>query len=215
MSTKASTPKQVQFDRTRKALLRVARRLFARHGYAATGTDEVVRQAGVTRGALYYHFKDKEALFAAVFEEVERQIARKIQRAAVSRRDVWEGLSAGCHAFLDACCEPSIRRIALLDAPSVLGWAKWREVDAQYALGLLAEGLHAAIDVGEIDQQPLEPLTHLISGALNEAAFVISDANDMETTRREVGQSFDRLLAGLRSRTKSGTGSEPARESRD
>jgi AcrR family transcriptional regulator len=187
-----------QSEGTRRQLLDVARRLFAERGYAGTATEEVVRQAGVTRGALYYHFRDKRALFRAVVEDVQSELRERIQAAAAAPADPWERLRAGLHAFLDACREPAVQRIVLLDAPSVLGWAEWRELDARYGFGLLQGALQGLRDAGLLDPQPIEPLAHLLLGALSEAGLVIAEAEDAQAARDAVGMALDRLLRGLR-----------------
>ena len=190
--------KAEQFDQTRRLLLEVARRLFAERGYAGTGTEEVVQQAGVTRGALYYHFRDKRDLFRAVVEDLQQELMQRIQEAAAAPDDPWERLRAGLHTYLDACQEPAIQRIILLDAPSVLGWAEWRAIDARYGFGLLRTVLQGLMDAGLLDPQPVEPLAHMLLGALSEAGMVIAQAEDAQAARVAVGASLDRLLRGLR-----------------
>jgi AcrR family transcriptional regulator len=190
--------KAEQSEMTRGALLRAARDLFAERGYANTATEEIVQRAGVTRGALYHHFRDKADLFRAVFEDVEQEFAQKIVVAASTQSGPWDMLCTGCQAFLDACLEPAVQRIVLLDAPSVLGWENWREIGAKYGFGMLQGGLQAAMDTGVIDPQPVDPLAHLLVGALDEAAMVIARAKDVHTARAEVGASVDRLLNGLK-----------------
>ena len=190
--------KAEQYEHTRRLLLDVARRLFAEHGYAGTATEEVVRRAGVTRGALYYHFRDKRDLFRAVVEDLQQQILGQVQAAAATAADPWAALRAGLHAFLDACMEPAVQRIVLLDAPSVLGWAAWRELDAKYGFGLLRTVLQELMDAGLLEPQPVEPLAHILLGALSEAGLVIAEAEDVAEARAAVGASLDRLLRGLR-----------------
>ena len=190
--------KAEQFDQTRRLLLEVARRLLAERGYAGTGTEEVVQQAGVTRGALYYHFRDKRDLFRAVVEDLQQELMQRIQEAAAAPDDPWERLRAGLHTYLDACQEPAIQRIILLDAPSVLGWAEWRAMDARYGFGLLRTVLQGLMDAGLLDPQPVEPLAHMLLGALSEAGMVIAQAEDAQAARVAVGASLDRLLRGLR-----------------
>jgi AcrR family transcriptional regulator len=174
--------------------------LFAKKGFAATGTEEIVQRAGVTRGALYYHFRDKQDLFRAVDEEVEADLADKIATAALAKRDPWARLAAGCNAYLDASFDPAVRRIVLIDAPSVLGWEGWRAIDAKYGMGLLEGGLQAAMDVGAIASQPVTPLAHLLLAALSEACMVIAHADDGARARNEMGASVTRLLEGLRTK---------------
>jgi AcrR family transcriptional regulator len=182
---------------TRAQLVSVARRLFAERGFAATSTEEVVTQAGVTRGALYYHFRNKQDLFRAVFVEVEEDIHQRVTAASMAEGDPGPGLVAGCLAFLDAGMDPAVQRIALIDAPSVLGWEAWREAGSQNTFGLLAVGLEWAMASGQIDDQPVVPLAHVLLGALNEGALFIARSGDRHAARDQVAAAVTRLLAGL------------------
>src|SRR3954468_9189805 len=132
-----STTRPERGEATRDALVTAARALFAEHGYAGVGTEEVVRRAGVTRGALYHHFRDKQDLFRAVFEAIEQEMAERVASAAVSEADPWERQRLATGAFLDNCLDPAVQRIALTDAPSVLGLAAWREIEERYGLALV------------------------------------------------------------------------------
>ena len=193
--------KAEQSEQTRRLLLDVARELFAERGYAGTATEEIVQRAGVTRGALYHQFRDKEDLFRAVYEEVEYELAQKIvdglRARLTSGADAWEQIRAGNEAFLDACLDPAVQRIALLDAPSVLDAASRREIN-QYGLGLIRRGLEMAIEQGLIDPQPIEPTAHLLRAVLNEAALLLARSPDSSAVRPEIGAAVDRLISGLR-----------------
>ena len=184
---------------TRDKLVAAGRALFAQRGYAAVGTEEIVRAAGVTRGALYHQFRDKEALFEAVFEAVEGEATRRIANGALAAAasDPLTALRAGSRAFLDVCTEPEFERIALLDAPAVLGWERWREIGLANGLGLVAGVLQAGMDAGVIAPQPVAPLAHVLIGALDEGAMYIARAADRETARGEVQGIMDRLVEGL------------------
>jgi AcrR family transcriptional regulator len=197
-------PSDVREDRrslrgraTRAALVSAARALFTERGYAAVGTNEVVERAGVTRGAMYHHFEDKRALFRAVYEELEREIAERIVRAVGEERRVDRHLQVGIDAFLDACMEPAHRRISLLEAPSVLGYEEWRGIGATYSFGLLRAALEEAMEEGRIERQPIDTLGHLLIGALAEAALVLARAEDLGAARVEVGATVARMLEGL------------------
>jgi AcrR family transcriptional regulator len=190
---------------TRQALVDVARGLFAERGYAATGTEDLVQRAGVTRGALYHHFRDKQDLFRAVVERVSQVLAERIATLASAEADPWRQVCRGCEAFLDACTEADTQRILLLDAPSVLGWGTWRQIDVAHGLGLLRQGLEAAMQAGAISRQPVDVLAHLLVGALDEAAMVIAHATDPRRARTEVGAGLTRLLEGLKPRAKKRT----------
>ena len=193
--------KLTQADRagaTRAELIAAARRLFADRGYAGVGTEEIVRAAGLTRGALYHHFESKRELLAAVYEQVESEITERIATQAFSSgaapADAIEALRLGAELFLDACLEPEVQRIVLLDAPAVLGWERWHEVASRYGLGLIEATLQAAIDAGLITAQPARPLAHVLMGALDEAAMYVARADDRTTARAEMGAALSHLL---------------------
>jgi AcrR family transcriptional regulator len=190
-------------EATRAQLLAAATELFAERGYAAVGTEDVVRLAGLTRGALYHHFQDKRELFAAVHERLEQDlvtaIGERMSGAALAGvTDPMEQLLIGMRSFLDACTEPSVLRIALLDAPTVLGWARWREMDERYGLGLVIAALDAAMTAGALRRQDVRPLAHLLLAALGEAAQLIAHAEDPHRTRAELEPALRALLNGLR-----------------
>jgi AcrR family transcriptional regulator len=195
--------KRTQAERreaTRGALVAVARELFAERGFGAVGTEEIVQRAGVTRGALYHHFRDKEDLFRAVYETVEAELTETIGAGALAQTDPLEVLRAGTRLFLDACLEPEIQQIVLIDAPAVLGWEEWRAIAERYGFGLVQLALQGAMDAGAIAKQPVRPLAHVLMGALDEAALYVARADDVKRARAEVGETLDRLLEGLRSR---------------
>jgi len=190
-----------QTEATRRALVDSARELFAQRGYADVGTEEIVRRARVTRGALYHHFRGKDDLFRAVFEEIVSELGQRAARGAMAEEDPWEQMRTGAHAFLDACLDPAVQRIALLDGPSVLGWETSRELDKQAGLGIAEAVIGAAMEAGAIERGPLQPLAHLLLAALHEGAMLIAGAEDVGAAREEVGASIDLLLAGLRRRS--------------
>jgi len=191
--------KAEQTEATRAALLAVARELFAERGYAGVATEEIVQRARVTRGALYHHFRDKQDLFRAVHEQLEGELAERIARQLANgpADDPMALLRIGVRAFLDQCMDPALARIALIDAPSVLGWEEWRRVDEKYGLGLVMVGLQGAMAAGAIRHQPVKPLAHLILGALGEAGMLIANAEDPRAARAEVEPPLLALLEGL------------------
>ena len=195
-------PRRTQAERseaTRGALLAAARRLFTEKGYAGTGRDEIAAEAGVTRGALYHHFASKESVFRAVVEQLEQEVTERVATVAMGGGDAGEELRLGCLAFLDACLDPSVRRIVLLEAPAVLGWEQWRQIDERYGLALLTSGVQMVMDAGLVEPGPVAPLAHMLLGALNEAALLVATAKRPKAARAEVGrtveQVLDRLLA--------------------
>jgi AcrR family transcriptional regulator len=189
---------QQQSQRTRDALIAAGRELFATKGFADTGTEEIVARAGVSRGALYHQFEDKRALFLAVFETVERELTARLAENVAGQTDPVAMLRLSGEAFLDICLEREVRQIALIDAPSVVGWQTWREVDARYGLGLLRMLLGLVAEQGHIDSGQVEHLAHLFLGAVSEAAMVVAHSPDDANVRAKMGESLtwmiDRLL---------------------
>ena len=184
---------------TRASLIDAGRRLFGERGYAAVGTEELVRAAGVTRGALYHQFRDKAALLEAVYETVERELTERIAADVLDAgaADPLAALREGARAFLDACSEPQVERIVLLDAPAVLGWERWREIGMGHAMGIVLATLQAGIDAGAIREQPVEPLAHLLVGAMDEMAMWVARAPDRATAREQAMGTIEGLLSAL------------------
>ena len=184
---------------TRDALVRAARPLFARRGFADVGTEEIVRAAGVTRGALYHQFADKTELFAAVLETLEAETMGRLDAlvAEVGHRTPPQLMRFGASAWLDACAEPEVQRIVLIDAPAVLGWDRWREIAQRYALGLVQQLLDLAVIHGHLRPQPTAPLAHVLLGSLDEAALYVARAEDPTQARADVEGVLDQLIGGL------------------
>jgi AcrR family transcriptional regulator len=195
MSTRTQASRS---ESTRAALMAAARQLFAERGYAEVGTEEIVREAGVTRGALYHHFAGKRELLAAVYEQLEAEIATDIAGSVEPGAPMIATLQTGAARFLDRCLEPEVQRIALLDAPAVLGWERWREIGARYGLGLIEGLLQAGIEAGELRAQPVKPLAHALLGSLDEIAMLVARADDPVAVRAEAGETLDVLLGALR-----------------
>jgi AcrR family transcriptional regulator len=184
---------------TRARLLEAGRRLFATAGYAAVSTQAVVDAAGVTRGALYHQFGDKTGLFAAVYEDVERDLVDTItaRLAAAAPADQLSAMRIGARLFLEECSTPEAQRIVLIDAPAVLGWDRWREVGTRYGLGVIEAMLEAAIAEGAIPEQPLRATAHILLGALDEAALFVSRASEADLALEQMYAVCDRLISGI------------------
>jgi AcrR family transcriptional regulator len=190
--------KEAQSRATRTRLVGAARRLFAAHGYAAVGTEQIVRAAGVTRGALYHQFVDKRDVFRAVFDEVEAEVVRAIAEQALSQPDPLAVLRTGVGAWLDACAKPDVQRIVLVDAPAVLGFEEWRAAGERNAMGLIVAALEGAMDAGAIERQPLAALAHVVAGALDEAALYVARADDKPAARADMEAVLARVVEKLR-----------------
>ncbi|HEV7886969.1 MAG TPA: TetR/AcrR family transcriptional regulator [Acidimicrobiales bacterium] len=195
--------KAEQSDTTRRALVAAARSLFAEHGFADTPTEAVVQTAGVTRGALYHHFRDKAALFQAVYEELEQELVAKVEAGVDGLRDPLTVLRRGSEAFLDACLDPAFMRVVLLEGPTVLGWEKWREIDQSYGLGMVKATLEMASAAGSIRRGlSVEPLAHVLLGGLMEGSLYLANAEDKDAGREQVGKAIGALIDGLAAKPK-------------
>jgi AcrR family transcriptional regulator len=199
MARVEKTKHDLRSEATRQRLIAAARTLFAERGYTGVGTEQIVQAAGVTRGALYHQFRDKAALFAAVAETVQAEIAHQISAGAQADgpTDPMTALHAGIGRFLEACADPLVERILLLDGPAVLGWQAWRDLADRYGLGLLQHALQAAIDAGAITPQPVVPLAHVLIGALDECALYIARADNPPAARQQCTAILQQLLDGL------------------
>src|SRR5262245_29980132 len=168
-------------EATRSALIDAARELFVAKGYFATGTEEIVSAARVgTRGALYHHFADKEDLFLAVFHQVQADLASAT--TIKPRADALEILNAALQQFLDASAENrDVQQVILIDGPAVLGWERWRALESDYGLGVIATILDQAVQQGVMAKQPTAPLAHMLLASVDEAALYIANANRKST----------------------------------
>ena len=192
------TSKRVaQGEVTKAALVTAARDLFGTSGYARTSLDEIVAAAGVTKGAMYHHFSDKEQLFQAVFERVELEVS-DLAVAAFLQPDSWDALVTGCLLWVEAHMDPEVRTIVLQDAQAVLGLTTTRAIQNRYSAVAVRGGLRKAMTAGVIERHPLRPLSLLITGALSEACLYVTEAGDPVAALEEVRTLVQALLSGLR-----------------
>jgi AcrR family transcriptional regulator len=183
---------------TRQAIMATARELFARNGFQATRTEEIVQRAGLTRGALYHHFRDKEDLFRAVLDEVSGEVDRSLWRRSVDgRTDAWSLFRANSEVYLDAAStNQAYRQIVLIDGPAVLGWSAWSE-RGDGPTGKIIEYLRDAVAEGVLEPQPVTPLAHLLSALGVGSTMYVAQAVDPVEARREISECYERLLDGL------------------
>ncbi len=182
---------------TRDHIIAVARRLFAQDGYQATSTERVLAETGISRGALYHHFENKEALFAAVLEAVESDLAAGAAQAIGASSDPVEALRVALGGFLRRASEPEIRRIVLTDAHSVVGWEKWREIEERYGLGLLKAALRRISESGRVPPSMVDVYTHIILASMIEIAFMISRSEDSDAEIERGTLAMNQLLERL------------------
>jgi AcrR family transcriptional regulator len=186
-------------EATRGRLITTARRLFAERGFAATSTEEILSEAAVSRGALYHHFPSKTDLFQATFEQVEDELTERVLLGASigGESDPIRILQLGFDAFLEQCVNPEVQRIVMLDGPTVLGWDLWHELDERYGFGTIKAVLTVAADIGRIEPSTVEPLAHLLLGAIMQAGMVVARAEDPLLARKAMTESFARIVSGL------------------
>ena len=182
---------------TRSALLHHAREVFARKGYTEASTDEMVRRAKLTKGALYHHFANKQDLYQAVIEDMQAELVARLEAAATACPEHRLRLKAMCHAYLDACLDPNLARILVIEAPVILGWKTWCEIAQANEVAALARCLSASRMAGFVHGEPLETIAQVLLGALNTGARVITTAADPAAARLEVEETIERLLRGL------------------
>ncbi len=186
-----------QGQATRAALIDVATELFATNGYEATAIPAVLAAAGVSRGALYHHFESKEALFEAVLQSVEAEATLKVTRAARGATDPLDGLRRGCAAYLAMCRDPVVRRISLIDAPAVVGWERWREIDEQHSFGLIKAAIAAIAADGRVKPELIDVMAHMVLAALLEVALLVARADEGRLAIRRGQAAVDELLTAL------------------
>jgi AcrR family transcriptional regulator len=194
MEVKDKDGRAAQGEATQRMLRRQARKLFAKKGYSGANTNELVERASVTKGALYHHFANKRDLYYAVVEDMERELVERLEAAGAGRAP-WDRLSAMCNAYIEACRDPALARMLVLEAPVVLGWKTWCNLEQKYEVAAFARCLDEA---GAL-QEPAETLAQVILGALTTGARVIATADDPEAASAQVHKTIDRLIAGLRS----------------
>jgi len=185
---------------TRAAIIRAAKRLFGDRSFAATTMDDIAAGARVAKGAVYHHFKTKEAVFEAVFDEASRELVMEVDRIARGEKDALAAIAAGTQAYFAACARGAMEQIILRDGPAVLGWERWRAIDSEHFGGKIPRGLTAAMEAGLIARQPVEPLARLLLGAVTEAAVACAASTDVKKTGADYARALHSLLDSLRMR---------------
>jgi len=184
-------------EATQGELVRAARKLFGRQGFAETSIEQIVQDAEVTRGALYHHFEGKIELFRAVFTEIQAEILTQALVAVSTKQDPWEQIEAGMHDFLDHCVDPEIQQIMLQDGPTVLGWERWHYSDRRYAMDQVFKYMRMLEGIKHLSQPAMEMLANIFTAALMEAAKTIANAEDPKASREAAGRLMILILRAL------------------
>jgi AcrR family transcriptional regulator len=185
-------------EKTRASIIKAARRLFGDRSFAATTIDDIAASARVAKGAVYHHFPTKEAVFEAVFDQVSLDLGSELDRISRAENDPLAAMAAGTQGYFAACSKGSTGQIILRDGPAVLGWERWREIDAKHFGGKFPRALTAAMEAGVIARQPIEPLARLLLGAVTEAAVAVSAGPDIGKAGADYARAFRSLLGALR-----------------
>jgi len=185
-------------EKTRASIIKAARRIFGDRGFVATTMDDIAAGARVAKGAVYHHFPTKEAVFEAVFEQVSLDLVSELDRISRAENDALAAMAAGTQGYFAACAKGPTGQIILRDGPAVLGWERWREIDAKHFGGKFPRALSAAMEAGVIARQPIEPLARLLLGAVTEAAVAVSANPDIGKAGVDYARAFQSLLDALR-----------------
>ena len=185
-------------EKTQTAIVKAAKRIFGERGFAVSTMDDIAAGARVAKGAIYHHFPTKEALFEAVFEQVSLELVSDLDRISRAEKDALAAMAAGTQGYFAACSKGATGQIILRDGPAVLGWERWREIDARHFGGKFPRALNAAMDAGLIARQPIEPLARLLLGAVTEAAVAVSAGPDIGKAGTDYARAFRSLLDALR-----------------
>ena len=197
MDESRANKKAAAAARTRDLLERVARELFETRGFAAVSAEEIVAQAGVTRGALYHHYGGKEGLFEQVAEAAMGRLHESMVKSARAATDVIGALKLGGGRFLELAAGPRAQQVLFIDAPAVLGWQRWRQMDERHGFGLLKQAITQGMQAGQLREQSPDLVAHIVLGAMVEAAMVIARSDHKTTVRDEAQAVLNKLIDGL------------------
>ncbi len=197
MAVKTGNLKIESGRETAAKLIEAAKEIFSTKGYEATTTEEIVKYAGVTRGALYHHYKGKQDLFEVVFFKAYKDVVERIKSSRDAAKDPWEALLAIFYEFLNASVDPAIQKILMVEGPAVMGWKKWHEVDVRLGMKVLIDQISMLVDNGTIRYVPIDALAYIISGAANECALWILQSDNPKRSLAEAKAVTEELLGSL------------------
>ncbi|SMP65970.1 TetR/AcrR family transcriptional regulator [Anoxynatronum buryatiense] len=187
-----------QSELSKTKIIEVACKEFSQKGYANVSLEEIVQQTGLTRGSLYHHFKSKKGLFQAVVEELQNKVAKEVEKKAILQKDPWQALISGSMAFIQTMLNDEYRRILIVDAPTVLGWSMWEEIDDEHSEKHLKEHLTYMVEMGELKDVSIDGLTSILSGSMNEAVMWIGKSKDVETATHEAEVIIEHILRAFK-----------------
>lgn len=186
-------------EATRKAIVEAALELFSLRGYAHTSLDDVAEAARVSKGAIYHHFANKQAVFEAVLVQVDAAFVAQIVAAIAGRSGGWDVLSRALNAYLDASVDPVFCRLALQEGPIALGWERWRQIGQENIFGHFADLMKRHCADAFVMEASTELVLRTLVGALHEMALSISGSTDPQRAKEEARTLITELVASLRS----------------
>lgn len=189
-----------QAAETRGTIVRVARELFAERGYQDTSIADIAAATGATKGAVFHHFRSKDELFVEIWRQLQLDMdvdARAAALAALDPADPFKAFLAGCRVYLDWASRPEYQRIVLLDGPSVLGLARWHEMEFEVGRASLVAGTKFIAAQGHFPKKLAVPAALMLQASINAAAFALTDGK-FGISRDDYLDTFERLLRGLR-----------------
>lgn len=184
-------------EATQTRIIAVARDIFTREGYAGASLAEIVKKANVTTGAIYHHYGDKRGLFKAVAKHLEQEILNEVAKTP-PMSDPWEAFEAGIVATLETCARPDIQRIVFQEAPTVIGLAEWREIELQYAFGIMRAAIGELSAAGLIDEPDANLTAHIVLGAIIQSAHGVATADDKKEALKNAQATVKRMVGALR-----------------
>lgn len=187
-------------EQTREAILEASHRLFSRQRFSGTSLEAIAKKARVTKGAVYHHFQDKQAVFSACYERQARQVSEAVD-AVPRESDDWDYAFAQCRAFLDFILAHGKHTISLQEAITVLGWDTWRGIDSGYTLGSIERVVVRLQDSGRMKPYSRALVVNMIYGLLVNAAMNLNSLPDIRQTYQELDKIVQDMLNGLKIQT--------------
>jgi AcrR family transcriptional regulator len=195
---------------TRSAIVEAAIIRFTADGFAKATVDAIAETARVTKGGVYHHFKDKAEIFQAAFVAMEERLLGNVVAGVAGIEDPWEIVAIGVDLFLTECCKADFRRIALEEAPAALGWARWKEVEEKYFLGLVKAALDGLAQSGRIEIPSGDLTARMVLAAMSEAGLAVAASPTAAAEKERARQLVLRIVAGLSSKPTLGPPDVPA-----
>lgn len=193
---------KINAAQTRDRILEQAGALFEENGYTATTLDDIAAPLGLTKGAIFYHFKNKKMLFTTIWTQLQTELHTLLftTAAEVARRskDPFAGILASARIHIEyGHLNKRYKNIVMKDGPKVLGMDDWIEREAKFGLARVQDGLnYLAYKKVLSDTDDLDHMARLMLGTLNYASLMMREKTDSGALIRK----FEQLVRGLDTR---------------